>query len=207
MPLSKTDINVILVDENDNPIGKMEKIEAHEKGLLHRAFSVMFVRYDKDNNLEVLLQKRASSKYHCGGLWSNTCCSHPLEKESVLDAAKRRLPEELGLSQELLENIELKSIGSFIYKAKLDNELTEHEYDHVIISMIPEDSQINFTDSSEIQVSLNKDEISEIKWINLKNIYKNLQEKPLDYTPWLKSVLMCISPIITKPCVNNQRNA
>ena len=207
MPLSKTDINVILVDENDNQIGTMEKIEAHEKGLLHRAFSVMFVRYDKNNNLEVLLQKRASEKYHCGGLWSNTCCSHPLENESVLDAAKRRLPEELGLSQELLENIELKSIGSFIYKAKLDNELTEHEYDHVIISMIPEDSQINFTDSSEIQVSLNKDEISEIKWINLKNIYKNLQEKPLDYTPWLKSVLMCISPIITKPCVNNQRNA
>jgi len=189
MPLSKTDINVILVDENDNPIGKMEKIEAHEKGLLHRAFSVMFVRYDKDNNLEVLLQKRASSKYHCGGLWSNTCCSHPLENESVLDAAKRRLPEELGLSQELLENIEFKKIGSFIYKAKLNNDLTEHEFDHVILGITPENSQINFIDSPEIQASLNRDEVSEIKWFNFQNLFTHLNENPNFYTPWLMKVI------------------
>lgn len=189
MPLAITNINVILVDENDNQIGKMEKIEAHEKGLLHRAFSVMFVRYNKNRQLEVLLQKRASQKYHCGGLWSNTCCSHQLENEDSISASKRRLPEELGFSSELLNNIEFKQIGSFVYKAKLNNELTEHEFDHVILGIVPKESQINHLDSSFIQSCLNRNEVDEVKWVNLNQLFDDLNNNPNKYTPWLKPVL------------------
>ena len=113
---------VILVDENDNQVGVMPKLEAHQKGLLHRAFSVFIF----NSKYELLLQKRASSKYHSGGLWTNTCCSHPREGEEILDAAKRRLIEEMGI------DTSLRKVHDFIYKAELDNDLTEHEFDHVL---------------------------------------------------------------------------
>ena len=115
--------NVILVNEKDEPIGLMPKMEAHEKAVLHRAFSV-FV-FNSAN--ELLMQKRASSKYHSGGLWTNTCCSHQREHESDLDAATRRLKEEMGIETPLYKTF------SFIYKAELDNNLTEHEFDHVFV--------------------------------------------------------------------------
>ncbi|PHO01659.1 isopentenyl-diphosphate delta-isomerase, partial [Rhodobacteraceae bacterium 4F10] len=114
---------VILVDQQDNPIGLMEKIEAHEKALLHRAFSV-FVFNDKN---ELMLQQRAAEKYHSPLLWTNTCCSHQRDGESNIEAGKRRLQEEMGFS------CELEEVFSFIYKAPFDNGLTEHEYDHVMI--------------------------------------------------------------------------
>ena len=112
---------VILVDKNDRQLGLMEKQEAHVKGLLHRAFSIFI--FNKDNKL--LLQKRALQKYHSGGLWTNTCCSHPRENETTVEAAHRRLNEEMGMECKL----ELKF--NFIYKAQLDNNLFEHEFDHV----------------------------------------------------------------------------
>ena len=114
---------VILVDENDIAIGVMEKMEAHEKALLHRAFSVFIF----NNKGEMLLQQRSLRKYHSGGLWTNTCCSHPRSNEDILQAAHRRLQEEMGF------NTELTKAFTFIYKAEFSNGLTEHEFDHVFI--------------------------------------------------------------------------
>ena len=124
---------VILVDEHDNAIGLMEKMEAHRLAKLHRAFSV-FAMNDKN---EILLQRRALHKYHSGGLWTNTCCSHPRDGENVEEAAKRRLMEEMGFT------CDVKRIFSFIYKAELDNDLTEHELDHVLIARWNDDPNVN----------------------------------------------------------------
>ena len=114
---------VILVNEHDTPIGLMGKLEAHQKALLHRAFSV-FILNDKG---EIMLQQRAASKYHSPNLWTNTCCSHPRQGETTIEAGKRRLREEMGFVTELTD------ILSFIYKAPFDNGLTEHELDHILI--------------------------------------------------------------------------
>ena len=120
---------VILVDKDDKQVGLMSKLEAHEKGVLHRAFSIFIF----NSKYELLLQKRASSKYHSGGLWTNTCCSHPREGEDTLDAANRRLNEEMGIKTSL------RKVYDFIYKAELDNQLTEHEFDHVFYGVFDND--------------------------------------------------------------------
>src|SRR5678809_1244437 len=112
---------VVLVNERDEPIGVMEKMEAHQKGLLHRAFSVFIF----DSNGKMLLQQRASEKYHGAHLWTNACCSHPMPGEELMVAAQRRLQEEMGFTTELVE------IFSFIYRAQVENNLVEHELDHV----------------------------------------------------------------------------
>ena len=157
---------VILVDENDQQVGLMEKIEAHEKALLHRAFSV-FIFNDKN---ELMLQRRALSKYHSPGLWTNTCCSHQRDQETTLDAAKRRLMEEMGFVTELEERF------SFIYKAKFDNGLTEHEYDHVLAGTFNNVPNIN------------KEEVEEWKWVALKDVQKDIGKNPDNYTPWFKII-------------------
>lgn len=157
---------VILVDELDNPIGTMEKMEAHEKGILHRAFSV-FVLNSKN---EVLLQKRAKHKYHSGGLWTNTCCSHPRKEEPILEAGKRRLQEEMGMKCELTE------MFSFIYKAELDQGLTEHELDHVLIG------RTNDTPS------INTDEVEDFTYQSLEQVSENLTKTPDEYTEWFKII-------------------
>ena len=115
--------NVILVDKNDTQIGLMSKLDAHKKGILHRAFSVFVL----NNNNEIMLQKRAYNKYHSGGLWTNTCCSHQREGENSIEAGKRRLLEEMGFETEL------KILTSFIYKVEFENGLTEHELDYLLI--------------------------------------------------------------------------
>ena len=137
---------VILVDKNDNQVGLMPKLEAHEKGVLHRAFSIFIF----NSKYELLLQKRASSKYHSGGLWTNTCCSHPREGEDTLDAANRRLDEEMGIKTSL------RKVYDFIYKAELDNQLTEHEFDHVFYGVCDNDP------------ILNKDEAEDFKWVDME---------------------------------------
>lgn len=157
---------VILVDTEDNPIGLMEKMEAHEKGLLHRAFSV-FVFNDQN---QLLLQKRANAKYHSGGLWTNTCCSHPRENESILAAGERRLMEEMGFS------IPLQVIFSFIYKAELDNELTEHEFDHVLIGKFNDYPIINLT------------EVADYKYIDLDELTTEMAKHPENYTVWFRII-------------------
>ena len=158
---------VLLVDHKDQILGKMEKIEAHEKGLLHRAFSV-FIYNDKD---ELLLQKRALSKYHTPGLWTNTCCSHQRENESNIDAGKRRLQEEMGFKTELENQF------SFIYKAPFSNGLIEHEYDHILIGYFNGEPHPN------------PDEVADSKWMTLEAIEKDIYENPDNYTAWFKILL------------------
>jgi isopentenyl-diphosphate delta-isomerase len=157
---------VILVDTEDNPIGLMEKMEAHEKGLLHRAFSV-FIFNDKN---ELMLQQRAAHKYHSGGLWTNTCCSHPRSGEDIVAAGKRRLQEEMGFE------CEIEPVLSFIYKANLDNELTEHEFDHVLIG--------KYNDAPVP----NSEEVANWKFYNLEDLAKDLAQNPERYTVWFQKI-------------------
>ncbi|QHI38766.1 Isopentenyl-diphosphate Delta-isomerase [Kordia antarctica] len=161
-----TQENVILVNEKDEQIGLMEKIEAHEKALLHRAFSV-FILNDKG---ELMLQQRALHKYHSPGLWTNTCCSHQRDGESNINAGKRRLQEEMGFVTELTEAV------SFIYKAPFDNGLTEHEYDHVMTG--------TYNDAPTI----NPDEVASWKWMAVKAVKNDITENPDQYTAWFKII-------------------
>jgi len=155
---------VILVDKNDNQVGLMPKLEAHEKGVLHRAFSIFIF----NSKYELLLQKRASSKYHSGGLWTNTCCSHPREGEDILDAANRRLDEEMGITTSL------RKVYDFIYKAELDNQLTEHEFDHVFYGVFDNDP------------ILNKDEAEDFKWVDMETLNNDIIKNEDNYTVWFK---------------------
>ena len=157
---------VILVNENDEQIGLMPKLEAHEKAILHRAFSV-FIFNDKN---ELLLQQRASSKYHSPLLWTNTCCSHQRDGEPNIEAGKRRLKEEMGFVTDLKESI------SFIYKAPFDNGLTEHEYDHVLLG--------TYNDEPEI----NNEEVVDWKWMLLKDVKLDIALQPDIYTEWFKII-------------------
>ncbi len=157
---------VILVNEENEQIGTMPKLEAHEKAVLHRAFSV-FVFNDKE---ELLLQQRAASKYHSPLLWTNTCCSHQRVGESNLEAGKRRLFEEMGFVTEL------KDVFSFIYKAPFDNGLTEHELDHVMIGSYTENPKVN------------PEEVQAYKWMTLEAVKTDMEEQPEVYTAWFKII-------------------
>ena len=157
---------VILVDTNDNPIGLMNKLEAHEKAVLHRAFSV-FILNDKN---ELMLQQRAHLKYHSPLLWTNTCCSHQRENETNIQAGTRRLREEMGFETEL------KEMFHFIYKAPFDNGLTEHELDHVMLG--------NYNDTPFI----NKDEVESWKWMKIEDVKNDMITNPDQYTIWFKII-------------------
>ncbi|MCL7754219.1 isopentenyl-diphosphate Delta-isomerase [Polaribacter sp. Z022] len=157
---------VVLVDENDNPIGLMPKMEAHEKAVLHRAFSVFI--FNKKG--ELMLQQRAASKYHSPLLWTNTCCSHQRDGETNLAAGKRRLQEEMGFVTEI------KEVFSFIYKAPFDNGLTEHELDHVMVGY--------YDDVPEI----NKEEVEAYKWMTLEAVKNDMELNPQEYTEWFKII-------------------
>jgi len=157
---------VILVDKNDEQIGLMEKIEAHEKALLHRAFSV----FTFNKNGELLLQQRAASKYHSPLLWTNTCCSHQRAGESNIEAGKRRLQEEMGFV------CDLKEVFSFIYKAPFDNGLTEHELDHVMVGDYNENPVIN------------KEEVERFKWMTVEDIKVDMERNPEIYTAWFQII-------------------
>jgi len=164
---------VILVDEQDNEVGVMEKILAHEKSLLHRAFSV-FIFNDKG---DLLLQQRASSKYHSPGLWTNTCCSHPRPNETNLNAAKRRLKEEMGFE------CELEYKFNFIYKAKLDQGLTEHELDHV------------FFGGFNGPIKPNEEEVSGWKFVEMNDVLNDIKSNPEKYTVWFKIIFERVNQI------------
>ncbi|HRW63357.1 MAG TPA: isopentenyl-diphosphate Delta-isomerase [Bacteroidales bacterium] len=156
-----------LVNEKDEKIGEMPKLEAHQKGLLHRAFSIFIFNSKK----ELLLQQRAFNKYHSAGLWSNTCCSHPLPDEDILYAANRRLFEEVGLK------VSLKFQFKFQYKVNFNNQLFEHEIDHVFVGF-----------SDEIP-KINKFEINDYKFVKLRNVKKDIKRNPSNYTEWFKIIL------------------
>lgn len=157
---------VILVNENDEKIGLMPKMEAHEKGVLHRAFSVFI--FNESNQL--LLQQRAFGKYHSPGLWTNTCCSHQRDGETSLEAGTRRLKEEMGFTALLRETT------TFIYKAPFDNGLTEHELDHILIG--------NYSGLPEI----NEDEVASWKWMTLEAVKQDIAIHPEQYTAWFKII-------------------
>jgi len=157
---------VILVNEKDEQIGLMPKLEAHEKAILHRAFSV-FVLNSKG---ELMLQQRAAQKYHSPMLWTNTCCSHQRDGESNIEAGKRRLFEEMGFV------CELKEVFSFIYKAPFDNGLTEHELDHVMVGEYEESPKIN------------KEEVNAFKWMPLEAVKTDIELQPEIYTEWFKII-------------------
>ena len=157
---------VILVNELDEQIGLMPKMEAHEKALLHRAFSV-FIFNDKN---ELMLQQRALTKYHSPGLWTNTCCSHQREGESNIEAGTRRLQEEMGFTTDLKDTI------SFIYKAPFENGLTEHEYDHILVGQYDEDPHPN------------PEEVNAWKWVSLEDVKEDMKVNPGVYTEWFKII-------------------
>jgi len=157
---------VLHVDEQDNVIGFVPKLQAHQEGLLHRAVSILLF----NEKGEWLLQKRADEKYHSGGLWSNSCCSHPYPHEEVQDAAQRRLIEEMGI------DCSLKKMYSFTYRAVLDNELTEHEIDHLFFGI-----------SSDLP-KINEDEVSEYKYISKEDLEKDIMLYPETYTEWFKII-------------------
>lgn len=155
---------VIIVNEADEQIGTMEKLEAHRKAVLHRAFSV-FIFNSKG---EMLLQQRADNKYHSAGLWTNACCSHPLPGETTLAAASRRLHEELGFTTEL------KELFSFTYRTDFDNGLTENEYDHVFIGTYDGD------------IHPDEDEVKSVEYLSMKCIEENIKSDPGKYTSWFR---------------------
>lgn len=159
---------VVLVNGGGRKVGIGEKLQAHRKGLLHRAFSV-FIFNERG---EMLLQKRAASKYHFAGLWSNACCSHPREGEKILSAAKRRLMEELHFQTPL------ESHGAITYKF-FDSKsgLTEHEYDY------------NFSGIFNGPIDFNREEVEEVRWISVSKLKKELKTEPEKFTPWFKEIL------------------
>lgn len=158
---------VILVDEQDNEIGVMEKMLAHREGRLHRAFSIFI--FNADN--ELLLQQRALHKYHSGGLWTNTCCSHPRPHETIKDAAHRRLFEEMGF------DCELSIKTSFIYRSPFENGLTEHEFDYVL------------TGHFDGQPRIEPEEVQAFRWVALDDVKKDILQHPEQYTSWFRIAL------------------
>ena len=157
-------MEVILVDENDEPVGRMEKMEVHQKALLHRAFSV-FIFNDKG---EMLLQKRAKKKYHSADLWSNTCCSHPQPGQETLTAAGKRLFEEMGIV------VPLKKAFDFIYKTLFENGLCEYEFDHVFIGFY----------NGEVKPDI--EEVSDYCFQSTEQIGNSMVTHPQKYTEWFK---------------------
>lgn len=162
---------VVLVNEKDHATGIAEKMTAHQQALCHRAFSIFIFR-EKKGALELLIQQRQKDKYHCGGLWTNTCCSHPQPGESLLTAAERRLKEEIDIY------VPLRYKGFFHYIAKFDNQLTENEVDHVFVGY---DSTENFSPNTE--------EVAELRWVKVKDLQQELTNNPQSYTPWFKQAL------------------
>ncbi|MBY0541991.1 MAG: isopentenyl-diphosphate Delta-isomerase [Sphingobacteriaceae bacterium] len=168
---------VILVDIEDLAIGTMNKMPAHEQGALHRAFSIFIFNGEG----ELLLQQRALDKYHSAGKWTNTCCSHPRPGELTLDAAKRRLKEEMGMECELTYGF------NFLYKAVFANDLIEHEIDHVFFGISDENPIINL------------EEVASFKYVKLAELDKNIIENPDDYTAWLK---VCFNKVLDFKKIN-----
>jgi isopentenyl-diphosphate delta-isomerase len=172
---------VILVDQEDVPKGQMDKMEAHEKGLLHRAFSVFIF----NSKRELLLQQRALSKYHSGGLWTNTCCSHPRIGESNIHAARRRLKEEMGM------DCDISYLFKFTYRAEFEDGLTEHEVDHVFFGL-----------SDELPV-INQEEVETFKYMDLETLADDIRDNPGTYTPWLR---ICLDSVVKHASTAKTKN-
>ena len=172
MKSKDSEILVALVDNNGIVTGHAEKMTAHLRGDLHLAFSLMIIR-QKDNCVEYLLQRRALHKYHSGGLWANTCCSHPLPYEDVKVAAKRRVSEELGIS----ESLNMSHIGQIQYKYQLDNNMIEHELDKILV-----------TEVDSVHWQQNSDEVMEVRWWKEHEVLQQLINGPNIFAKWFPKV-------------------
>jgi isopentenyl-diphosphate delta-isomerase len=159
--------SVILVDEQDNAVGTMEKLDAHRRGLLHRAFSILLF----NSKGQVLLQKRSKNKYHSGGLWTNTCCSHPLPGETLEEATQRKLLQEMGI------DLRTEFAYKFMYRAQLDHGFTEYEYDHVYVGQFNGTPQVN------------TDEVEDWKYADLHFLREDVEQHPERYTFWFRLIL------------------
>lgn len=167
---------VVLINERDTTVGEMDKMEAHQKGILHRAFSIFLF----NSNNEMLIQQRASEKYHGADLWTNACCSHPQLNEDVMESAQKRLVFEMGI------RCEIKNAFSFLYKASVENDLIEHEFDHVFIG---------YTDTDPIP---NPQEVQSFKWLDMTVLSKDIHENPEKYTYWFKMASPRIAEFINR---------
>lgn len=198
---------IILVDEQDNEIGYGEKLEVHQKDLLHRAFSIFIFDW---SDHKMLLQRRASGKYHSGGLWTNACCSHPRKGEMMDDCLNSRLKEELGLniSAHIVDPDEcallvhgrdvIYSCGSFKYYAPFGN-LSEHEIDHVFLySPVIE----HFSKSDFI---CNPDEVEEIKWVTIEELKAWMSHTPEAFTAWFKKAFDLAYEVLCRQAERGER--
>ncbi len=188
---------IILVDEQDRETGRVGKLEAHEKGLLHRAFSIFILRkilVDEPDgtrtfHIQLLIQQRAEGKYHSGGLWANSCCSHPRDGEELLEAAARRLPEETGYTVSDLEGGEagaagaLEEKGAFVYTAEFDNGLTEHEFDHVLIGWLRKEML-------DKEPQPNPEEASHMAFVDVADVMQDVLKNPGKYAAWFLPALL-----------------
>lgn len=188
---------IILVDEQDREVGSGEKIAVHRAGTLHRAFSVFILRRGATGAVELLLQRRAADKYHCGGLWTNTCCSHPNVNEAVADAAQRRLYEEVGITTKLY------AVGTFCYRAEFANGLIEHELDHTFVGAYAASISISMAScgeepvqqkllDKELLAKINRAEIQDLKWLSIAALKHELRSNVQQYTPWLAPALALV---------------
>ena len=167
---------VVLVNKNNQPLGTMEKMEAHERGELHRAFSIFIFNAEG----QMMLQRRADDKYHSPGLWTNTVCSHPRTGEKIAEAAHRRLIEEMGF------DCDIKEVFSFIYKADVGDGLTEHEFDQV------------FMGTCDAEPKPNPDEVGDWKYVWPGELYADVEKHPENYTVWFKIALKKVKEYLTK---------
>lgn len=175
--VSKMEDIIIAVDFEDRPIKPVSKTDAHAKSIFHRAFSVILF----DDQKKILMQKRAFSKYHCGGLWSNTCCSHPIWEEPLLSAVYRKLEQELGIT-----SVDVHEIGHMRYYYQFDNGLSEFEYDHIFVGYF--DGEIN----------INTNEVDSIKWMEIEKICEDVVNNPRQFTPWFIQMLPFIKKYTMK---------
>ena len=159
--------HVILVDQEDNAIGTMEKLEAHQKGVLHRAFSILLF----NSKGEILLQKRSRLKYHSSSLWTNTCCSHPLPSETMEEATRRKLKQEMGI------DLQPEFTYKFVYKVQLNNGLIEHECDHVFIGTF------------DGTPAINPEEVEDWKFSEINSLRDDIRKNPGSYTSWFKLIV------------------
>lgn len=171
MDTESTEPNVILVDENDTPVGESPKLAAHEKGLCHRAFSVFILRHTKQG-VELLLQQRALCKYHSPGLWTNTCCSHPTPGSTTQAAAEARLTFEMGITATL------KPAGVFHYRAEFGNGLIENEVDHLFYAF-----------SHTLSMAPNPDEVANTRWVTISSLKEEIAASPHHFTAWFSTAL------------------
>jgi len=173
---------VTLVDNTGNITGYAEKIEAHLRGQLHLAFSLMITR-KRNGETEYLLQQRAQDKYHSGGLWANTCCSHPMPEEQITDASQRRVFEELGIESQL----SMSNIGQICYRHTLDNNMIEHELDNILVAEV-----------DELNWRKNPNEVSQVKWWTESEVLASLSSEPSVFTAWFEEVFEYVKQHVTQ---------